>query len=256
MTRVLRAAGLCHRFGGIVVADAIDFQLNGGEIAGLIGPNGAGKTTLFNLLTGFVVPDAGSIVLDSRNIERLPPDRRARLGIARTWQNSRLFASLSVMDNLLIADRDYPGGSLFRSLFQPGRVAAADAAARQRADTLLERIGLTKRAHALSTKLSYGQQKLVGLARALMNDGSCLLLDEPMAGVEGRTLETMKSVIRAEAAAGKAVCVIEHNVGFIRDLCDRAAFMFNGRIVAVGSVEGLLSDKRLTDLYFGSQHVS
>ena len=92
----------------------------------------------------------------------------------------------------------------------------------------------------MSTKLSHGQQKLVGLARALMNDGTCLLLDEPMAGVEGRTLETMKSVIRAEAAAGKAVCVIEHNVGFIRDLCDRAAFMFNGRIIAVDRVDRLL----------------
>jgi len=93
----------------------------------------------------------------------------------------------------------------------------------------------------------------VGLARALMNDGRCILLDEPMAGVEGRTVETMKKVVRDEAAAGKAVCIVEHNIGFIRDMCDRAVFMFNGRIVASGSVEDLLADQRLTALYFGSK---
>jgi branched-chain amino acid transport system ATP-binding protein len=249
---VLQVAGLSRRFGGIVVADAINFELNAGEVVGLIGPNGAGKTTLFNLMTGFVTADAGSISFQGRRIEKFPPYRRAHLGIARTWQSPRLFASLSIMDNLLIADRAYPGGSLLQSIFRHRKVAASAAQARQRANALLERIGLAKRATALATDLSHGQQKLVGLARALMNDGTCLLLDEPMAGVEGRTLETMKSVIRAQAASGKAVCVIEHNVGFIRDLCDRAAFMFNGRIIAVDRVDRLLADKRLTNLYFGA----
>ena len=252
MSAVLEVAGLVRRFGGIVVADAIDFEVRTGEVVGLIGPNGAGKTTLFNLMTGFVAPDAGAIRFHGRPIERLPPYRRAQLGIARTWQSPRLFASLSIMDNLLIADRDYPGGSLYRAIFRRAQVAASGAAARRRAQALLERVGLAQRAGSMSTRLSHGQQKLVGLARALMNDGTCLLLDEPMAGVEARTLETMKSVIRAEAAAGKAVCVIEHNVGFIRDLCDRAAFMFNGRIIAVDHVDRLLADKRLTSLYFGS----
>src|SRR2546423_340201 len=142
MSTILATAGLSRRFDGIVVADKIDFELRPGEVVGLIGPNGAGKTTLFNLLTGFVVPDSGEITLHGRRIERLTPSRRARLGIARTWQIPRLFASLSVMDNLLIADRAYPGGSLVQSLFRPGRVAAAGAAARRRAGELLERIGL------------------------------------------------------------------------------------------------------------------
>jgi branched-chain amino acid transport system ATP-binding protein len=252
MSPILQVSGLGRRFGGIVVADAIDFELNAGEVVGLIGPNGAGKTTLFNLMTGFVTADTGSISLHGRRIEGLPPYRRAHLGIARTWQSPRLFASLSIIDNLLIADRSYPGGSLFQSIFRRRKVAASAAAARRSAEALLARVGLASRSSALSMKLSHGQQKLVGLARALMNDGSCLLLDEPMAGVEARTLETMKSVIRAEAAANKAVCVIEHNIGFIRDLCDRAAFMFNGRIIAVDRVDRLLADKRLTNLYFGA----
>jgi ABC-type branched-subunit amino acid transport system ATPase component len=240
------------RFGGIVVADSIDFEFNPGEVVGLIGPNGAGKTTLFNLLTGFITPYAGQITLGNQRIERMPSYQRARLGIARTWQSPRLFPSLSILDNLLISDRGYPGESLFENVFRPGKVAAAERAAREQAGLLLDRVGLARRASALSTRLSYGQQKLVGLARALMNDGQCLLLDEPMAGVEGRVHDTMKSIIRQEAAAGKAVCIVEHNVGFIRDLCDRAAFMFNGKIIAVGSVDSLLADKRLTELYFGA----
>ena len=112
--------------------------------------------------------------------------------------------------------------------------------------------GLTQRANALVTRLSYGQQKLVGLTRALMNEGRCLLLDEPMAGVEGRAHDTMKSIVREEAANGKAICIVEHNMRFVRDLCTRAAFMLNGRIIATGSVDDLLADKRLTALYFGA----
>jgi branched-chain amino acid transport system ATP-binding protein len=252
MSAILKVEGLVRQFGGIVVADSIDLEIASGEVVGLIGPNGAGKTTLFNLMTGFVIPDAGTITFQGRRIERLPPYRRAELGLARTWQSPRLFTSLSIIDNLLIADREYPGGSLYQTIFHHARVAAAGAAARQRARVLLDRVGLLQRASSMSTRLSHGQQKLVGLTRALMNDGSCLLLDEPMSGVEGRTVETMKSVIRAEAASGKAVCVIEHNVAFIRDVCDRAAFMFNGRIVADDKIERLLADKRLTSLYFGS----
>jgi branched-chain amino acid transport system ATP-binding protein len=249
---MLSARGLTKHYGGVVVAEDLDLDLNPGEVVALIGPNGAGKTTLFNMLTGFVRPDAGSIAFDGRRIERLASHRRARLGLARTWQRPRLFDSLTLIDNLMIADRDYPGERLVNMVFRPGHVAESERTGRERAAGLLARVGLSARAEGGATRLSYGQQKLVGLARALMNDGRCILLDEPMAGVEGRTVETMKKVVRAEAAAGKAVCIVEHNIGFIRDICDRAVFMFNGRIVATGSVEELLADKRLTALYFGA----
>ena len=251
MKPTLKVDRLCKKFGGIVVAEDINLELHPGEVVGLIGPNGAGKTTLFNLLTGFIAPYSGEITLQGERIERMPSYKRARLGIARTWQQPRLFPSLSILDNLLISDRSYPGETLFNTLFRIGMLKRAERTARAQAETLLSRIGLLQRANSLSTRLSYGQQKLVGLARALMNNGQCLLLDEPMAGVEGRVHETMKSIIRQEAASGKTVCIVEHNVGFIRDLCDRAAFMVNGRIIAVGSVDGLMADKRLTDLYFG-----
>ena len=250
---MLSARGLTKHFGGIVVAQDLDLDLNAGEVVALIGPNGAGKTTLFNMLTGFVRPDGGTVMFEGKDIASLPSHRRARLGLARTWQRPRLFESLTLMDNLMIADRDYPGERVFDLVFRPAHVRQSEQAAHARARMLLDRVGLGSRADGLSTRLSYGQQKLVGLARALMNEGRCILLDEPMAGVEGRTVETMKKVVRDEVALGKSVCIVEHNIGFIRDMCDRAVFMFNGRIVASGSVEDLLADKRLTALYFGSQ---
>ncbi len=249
---MLSARGLTKHFGGVVVADALDIDLMPGEIVALIGPNGAGKTTLFNMLTGFVRPDAGTILFAGERVESLASHQRARLGLARTWQRPRLFESLSLVDNLMIADRDYPGERLLEMVSRPWHVRDSEIKGRERAEQLLARVGLATRADGRSTRLSYGQQKLVGLARALMNDGRCILLDEPMAGVEGRTVETMKEVVRDEAAAGKAVCIVEHNIGFIRDICDRAIFMFNGKIVAEGSVGDLLADKRLTALYFGS----
>jgi branched-chain amino acid transport system ATP-binding protein len=252
MNTVLSTVMLSRRFGGIVVADNIEFSLNAGEVVGLIGPNGAGKTTFFNLLTGFVAPDGGEITFNGRRIEAATPSRRASLGLARTWQSPRLFSSLSVLDNLLVASRAYPGGSLLQRLFRPGHVAATGKKARAQAETLLERVGLSERRDQLATRLSYGQQKLIGLARAIMNDGECLLLDEPMAGVSGKLAQRMHDIIREEVKRGKAICVVEHNIGFVRDLCDRAAFMVNGRVVATGSVDDLLADSRLTALYFGA----
>jgi ABC-type branched-subunit amino acid transport system ATPase component len=230
----IRVEGVRKHFGGIVVAEDINLEMKAGEILGLIGPNGAGKTTLFNLICGIHAPDGGEIYLRDRPLARLPVYRRARLGIARTWQHVRLFPTLSVLDNLLMGPREYPGRD------SPARAMA-----------ILERIGLAAARDKMPGELPFGQQKLVGLARTLMNDGEVLLLDEPMAGVEGQVYETIKQVVRDEAAAGRAVCVVEHNVSFIRDLCTRAVFMFNGRIEQSGTVEELLASEKLAELYFG-----
>ena len=249
----VRVVNVHKHFGGIVVAEDINLELHAGEILGLIGPNGAGKTTLFNLISGIHAPDRGEIWLGDTALSTLPVYRRARLGIARTWQHIRLFPTLSVIDNLLMGPRDYPGEALFTGIFRRSARRAEAEAARARAAAILARIGLADAADKLPGELPFGQQKLIGLARTLMNDGNVLLLDEPMAGVEGQAYETMQQVVRDEAAAGRAVCVVEHNVSFIRDLCTRAVFMFNGCIEQSGTVEELLASDKLAELYFGGK---
>jgi branched-chain amino acid transport system ATP-binding protein len=248
---MLEIKGLAKSFGGIVVADNIDLIMRSGRILGLIGPNGAGKTSLFNLVSGLYPPNAGSVSLDGKPLDGLPLHERARLGLARTWQHVRLFPSLSVLDNLIMGARHYPAESLAILMFRPGKIRAAATAASAKARDILARIGLPEAADKSIADLPYGQQKLVGVARALMNDARCLLLDEPMAGVEGQAYEAMQKIVREVAHAGVAVCVVEHNIAFIRDLCDEAVFMFQGRILARGSIAELIDNPELTELYFG-----
>ena len=250
MSEVIRTQALCKRFGGVVVADGIDLTLNGGQVVGLIGPNGAGKTSLFNLISGAIRADSGSILLNGAAISNLPMHLRARLGVSRSWQHNRLFPSLTVLDNLLLAQRPHQGGSSLGAY--PRSHAHEKTSARERAMAQLEKVRMTQAAHRLPTELSYGKQKLISLARALMNDGNCLLLDEPMAGVEGPAYDSIKTVVRDEAASGRAICVVEHNISFIKDLCDQAVFMFAGRIIQTGTIDEMVRSPELTELYFGA----
>ncbi len=249
MSAIIETARLSKRFGGIVVADDINIAFDAGKIVGLVGPNGAGKTSLINLVSGIVPPDAGTITLAGQRIEGLKAFERARLGIVRTWQHIRLFPSLSILENLLVAPREYFGESLLGA-FAPEAAAAAQI--RERALHQLSRVRMSDFAHRYPNELSLGKQKLVALARALMNDGKCLLLDEPMAGVEAGAFEVMKDIVREEARAGRAVCVVEHNISFISDLCDSCVFLFNGSVVATGPIADMMRDKHLTNLYFGT----
>ncbi len=254
MTSVLEVRGLHKRFGGIVVASDINLRIDAGEVVGLIGPNGAGKTSLFNVMSGTLRADAGAIMLNGQAVEGLPVHERARLGLSRTWQGIRLFPSLSVLDNLIIAARHYPGESMLRATFGAWSLRRARERLAEEAYHQLEKVRLMQAAHRLPTELSYGKQKLVSIARALMNDGNCLLLDEPIAGVEGAAYEALKHVIRREAGQGRAICIVEHNISFVRDLCDRVLFMFNGTIVDSGTIDELMAREDLAGLYFGQEN--
>ena len=253
MTPVLEVRRMSKKFGGIVVANDVSLSINKGEIVGLIGPNGAGKTSLFNIVSGMIREDAGSILLNGQSIERRRAHERARLGLSRTWQHIRLFPSLSVLDNLIIAPRFYPAESMLRGVFSARSLKHERERITEHALLQLEKVRLRDAAGRLPMELSYGKQKLVSIARALMNDGKCLLLDEPMAGVEGAAYEALTHVIRAEAQAGRAICIVEHNVSFVRDLCERVLFMFNGRIVESGTLDEVMAREDLTTLYFGSE---
>lgn len=251
MSETIRLKKVNKSFSGVVVARNIDLILGPGEILGLIGPNGAGKTSLFNLLTGIVPIDSGEIHFNGERIDQSSVVRRPRMGMSRTWQNIRLFPTLTVMDNLLLGTRDYQGESIWKTFFKSKAVKDFSKDGRKKGTKLLERIGLSSDKDKKVTDFPYGQQKLIALARALMNDGGCLLLDEPMAGVDTDVYDTMKTIIREEAESGKSICVIEHSVSFIRDLCNSAIFMFNGEIIARGTVEELIQNEKLTEIYFG-----
>jgi|SoiMethySBSTD1v2_1073268.scaffolds.fasta_scaffold163324_2 branched-chain amino acid transport system ATP-binding protein len=250
MAHVLEITGLHKRFGGIVVADDIALSIAPGQILGLIGPNGAGKTSLFNLIAGVVKADTGVIRLNGERIDRMAVHGRARTGLSRTWQHIRLFPSLTILENLLVAPRHSPDETPLAGLL-PG-TADARQQIHERALAQLAKVKMLDAADRFPSELSYGKQKLISIARALMNDGNCLLLDEPMAGVEGPAYDAIKGLVRDEAAAGRAICVVEHNISFVRDLCDSAVFMFNGRIMARGTVEDLVRNPDLTELYFGT----
>ena len=185
-------------------------------------------------------------------MEGQPIHERARLGLARTWQTLRLFPSLSVIDNLMLGPRDYSADRLIDVFLRPTYIAQREREARQRAEYILERTGLIAIKDSPVMDITYGQQKLVGVARALMNEARCLLLDEPMAGVEGQTYALIQKVVRDLAESGVAICVVEHNVAFIKDLCDEGVFMFAGKVLARGSVDQLIADPHLTELYFGT----
>ncbi|MFM9992683.1 MAG: ABC transporter ATP-binding protein [Burkholderiaceae bacterium] len=253
MTVIIRIERLCKSFGGIVVADNFSLDISAGEILGLIGPNGAGKTSLFNLISGIYPADSGAIYLHDKALTHLSMAQRSRSGISRTWQNMRLFSTMSVIENLLVATRLYQGERLFSVLFHLKELKKIDEASREKGFQILKRMNLESLMDASITDLTFGPQKLMGLARALMHDGSCLLLDEPMAGVEGAAYELMGDIVREQAQLGRAVCVVEHNISFVKHLCKTAVFMANGKILERGNIDQLLASQTLETLYFGGQ---
>jgi branched-chain amino acid transport system permease protein len=252
----VEARGLQKRFGGVVAADGVDFVLPAGEITGLMGPNGAGKTVLFGILTGHVMPDAGQVELLGRETTGLSADNVTRLGMARSFQDVRLFYRLSVLDNVMLAMAAHPGETI-RGLFL-GPVASRrfERSGRQRAMSYLAFVGLADRADALAGQLSFGQQKLLSMARLLATEARVMLLDEPAAGIHPQRVEEIIGVVRRLPELGRTVCVIEHDLHALRRLADRCYFMEDGRITGEGSFESLVNDPRLKRAYFGGGQVA
>ncbi|MEV0666478.1 ATP-binding cassette domain-containing protein [Actinomadura luteofluorescens] len=250
---VLRAEGLSKRFGGITAAKDIGLELRRGTITALVGPNGAGKTTAFNLFTGTVVPDTGSVTLNGAELVGMRPDLIVRAGLARTFQDVRLLNRLTCLENVLLAVPGQPGERIGR-LFVPGRgVSRADREAAAQAMRWLEFVGMADQAATPADALSYGQSKLVSLARALATRADVLLLDEPASGVDAAWVETMLAMVAAVRDEGRTVCLVEHNLDVVRQLADHTCFMELGEITASGTLDELTGSARLAEAYFGAQ---
>jgi branched-chain amino acid transport system permease protein len=238
-------------FGGINATKGLNLKLSKHKVVGLIGPNGAGKTTAFNLITGHIKADHGKIICKDQDITKWSPHRVVSFGIARTWQNLRLFTQLTIEENLLIACQHQPGENLLKSIIIPKLVKKAEQENKQKAAVILEKIGLFEKRNQLAADLSYAEQKLLVLSRAIIMDAECVLLDEPMSGMDGVTLVKTQDLVRSMAEEGKAVCLIEHNVDFIAEVCDEVLFLDNGEVIAQGTPAEIMKNEELASIYFG-----
>ena len=242
----LAGAGIVKRFGGLTAVDGVDIKIGPGEMVGLIGPNGSGKTTLFDCLSRVTAIDAGSVTFQGRDVTRLAPHRVARLGVSRTFQLIRLYRDLTVRENMELSIQwDHIG---LRRLFR-----APDAATRAKADELLEFLMLTEMRDEPAGTLSGGQRRLLEIGMALMSDPSLVLLDEATAGVNPVLVEEIKKRLRAvNSERGVAFLMVEHNVQFVADLCERIVVLDTGRKLAEGTPQQVMNDPAVIEAYFGA----
>jgi branched-chain amino acid transport system ATP-binding protein len=249
---VLELSNVSVHFGGLQVLQDVNFQVSPGSIFGLIGPNGAGKTTIFNLITGLLTPAAGTIQFDDRALVGMKPHRIMRLGLARTFQNIRLFKEMTLLQNVVVGayrHKDYGVAWLLLGLQGFRR---QESAARERALELLTWMKLDHKAHELANNLSYGEQRRLELARALASEPRLLLLDEPVAGVAQREVEQLGALLlRIRDELGCAMVVIEHDMPLLSSISDRLMALELGECIAEGEPAAVLSDPRVIASYLG-----
>jgi len=251
---VLQAASLSKHFMGIQALSDVSLEVIQGEILGVIGPNGAGKTTLFNVLTGLFTPDDGRILLHGRDITRLRPHRRVRLGMARTFQNLEIFRDMSVLENVMVGGHSRLKAGFGRSLFNTPAKRVEERNLRNEAHRLLTRLGLQDMADEQAVNLSYGNQRRVEIARALAAKPAVIFLDEPAAGMNPKETEKLSElIVRLKSELDLTVVIIEHDMNLIMDICQRIIVMAEGRVLTAGAPQIVRKDPRVLEAYLGSE---
>ncbi|HVO93903.1 MAG TPA: ABC transporter ATP-binding protein [Terriglobales bacterium] len=248
---MLSLVSVSVNFAGLQVLEDVNLTIPEGGIFGLIGPNGAGKSTVFNLITGLLRPSAGAIEFLGGSIQGLAPFRITRAGIARTFQNIRVFKEMSVLNNVLVGSGDHSGYGAARAFMPWHRFRATEQSERATARALLGKVGLEGKAGLLAGTLSYGEQRRLEIARALATQPKLLLLDEPAAGMNSAEKQQLMSEIVNLEASGMTILIIEHDMRFIMKLCHRIAVLNFGRLIAQGTPDAIRRHPEVIEAYLG-----
>lgn len=253
---VLRVANLVKRFGGLVAVNGVHFEFGKGQISAVIGPNGAGKTTFFNMITGIYAPDEGEIELEGESIVKVKPHRIAEKGIARTFQNIRLFGNLTVLENVMVGMHIHLKAGIFGTLFGLPKVRHEEQEAADEAYRLLRYVGLEPLLNEKANSLSYGAQRRLEIARALAARPKVLLLDEPAAGMNPRETAQLTGLIRSiQQELGISIILIEHDMKLVMELSDHILVLDHGEKIAEGAPDEIRSHPRVIEAYLGKSAI-
>lgn len=253
MSSVLKVTGVTQKFGGLKALSNINMQIEPGEIVGIIGPNGAGKTTLFNIVTGIYTPTEGRVELDGEDITGVKPYLIARRGFARTFQNIRLFAKLSAMDNVILGMHGHTKVNLADAIFHTPKKRREEEACSRRAEEYLKLMNLWDDRFALASSLPYGKQRRLEIARALATNPKLLLLDEPAAGMNEQETEELLHMVRELRDLGYTILLIEHDMKFVMNVCERIYVLNYGELLAEGDPTAVRNNSLVIEAYLGKE---
>ncbi len=252
-TSLLEVRNLTKSFGGVRAVSDVSFRVMAGRATSLVGPNGAGKTTIFNLITGAIRPESGTVLFKGGEITGKSASETARHGISRTFQDLRIFPRMTVLENIRVSFQGQLGEQPLALLLQFGRVRAQERTLRSKAVDIAARVGLGGREDELAGNLSFAEQKLVIIARSMAMEAPVWLLDEPAAGLDTGAVTQLMTLIRSLVSEGQTVLIVEHNLRVVKDISDWVLFLSNGKLMAEGTPEDIFANEALRELYLGGK---